>query len=242
MPLLLLSNSTAPEPAPAKAGGDYLTWALPWIAAALGDARRAAFVPYASLVMPYEAYADRVRAALEPLGVEIASVHEADDPVDAISSADAVLVGGGNTFALLKAMQDLNLIDAIRARVAAGAPYVGWSAGANVAGPSIRTTNDMPVVEPAGFQALGLVPFQINPHYTDAHPPGHRGETRAERLAEFVAANPGVPVVGLPEGTALYVHGAGFELLGADAAPVFSSEAPTGAPVEAVRLAAALGV
>ncbi len=139
-------------------------------------------------------------------------------------------------------MQETGLVEAIRARVAAGAPYVGWSAGANVAGPSIRTTNDMPVVEPHGFAALGLVPFQINPHYTDAHPPGHRGETRAERLAEFVAANPGVPVVGLPEGTALHVHGAGFELLGADAAPVFSSEAPTGASVSAARLAAALGM
>ena len=235
MPLLLLSNSTAPD-------GAYLTHALPWIARAPGDTRRAAFVPYASLVTPVDAYADRVRSALAPLGLVITSVHEADDPADAVSSAEAILVGGGNTFALRRAMQETGLVEAIRTRVAAGAPYVGWSAGANVAGPSIRTTNDMPVVEPAGFAALGLIPFQINPHYTDAHPPGHRGETRAERLAEFVAANHGVRVVGLPEGTALHVHGAGFELLGADAAPVFSAEAPTGAPVAAARLAAALGV
>ena len=138
-------------------------------------------------------------------------------------------------------MQEAGLVAAIRAHVAAGMPYVGWSAGANVAGPTIRTTNDMPVVEPHGFAALGLVPFQINPHYTDAHPPGHRGETRAERLAEFVAANPGVPVVGLPEGTALDVRGAAIALLGADAVPVFSTRTPGGERVAAADLAAALG-
>ena len=231
--MLLLSNSTSPD-------GTFLAHALPWIAEALGGARRVAFVPYAALTVSYDAYAERVRDALGPLGLEVTSVHEGP-PAEVVGAAEAVVVGGGNTFALLAAMQQHRLLEAIRARVAAGAPFVGWSAGSNVAGPTIRTTNDMPVVEPAGFAALGLVPFQINPHYTDAHPPGHRGETRAERLAEFVAANPGVPVVGLPEGTALRLDAGRLTLLGADAAPVFSSAAPRGASTPGARLAEALG-
>ena len=242
MSILLLSNSTGPEPAPAQAGGAFLTHATAWIQAALGPARRVAFVPYAAVTVSYEATAARVAEALAGLGVEVVSVHTAADPAAAVASADAVLVGGGNTFALLRAMQAAGLVEAVRARVAAGAPYVGWSAGANVACPTIRTTNDMPVAEPAGFAALGLVPFQINPHYTDAHPPGHRGETRAQRLAEFVAANPGVPVVGLPEGTALNVRGTVVTLLGAEAVPVFSGRAPQGERVAAAGLAGALGM
>src|SRR5690606_16717180 len=118
------------------------------------------------------------------------------------------------TFRLVERMHRLGVMEAIRACVRAGAPYVGWSAGANVACPTLRTTNDMPVVEPPSFETLGLVPFQINPHYTDAHPPGHRGETRAERLAEFTALNPDVPVAGLPEGTTLRREGDRLERLG----------------------------
>ncbi|HEX8298893.1 MAG TPA: dipeptidase PepE [Rubricoccaceae bacterium] len=234
MSLLLLSNSTGPD-------GAFLTHTTPWIREALGPARRIAFVPYASVTASYKATAARVAGALAGLGLEVESVHTAVDPAVAVAEADAVLVCGGNTFALLRAMQAAGLIEAIRARVAAGAPYVGWSAGANVASPTIRTTNDMPVVEPAGFGALGLVPFQINPHYTDAHPPGHRGETRAQRLAEFVAVNPDVPVVGLPEGTALRTDGPRLALLGADAVPVFDAASPGGAPVAAADLATRLG-
>ncbi len=231
MPTLLLSNSTGPD-------GAYLAHALDWIADALGGARRAVFIPYAAITVSYDVYTARVAAALAPLGIDVASVHTAPSRSGAVDGAEALLVGGGNTFALLRAMQEAGLVAAIRARVAAGMPYVGWSAGANVAGPTIRTTNDMPVVEPQGFGALGLVPFQINPHYTDAHPPGHRGETRRDRLAEFVAANPGVPVVGLPEGTALRLADGRLTLLGADAAPVFDADAPHGEPVTdlAVRL------
>ncbi|HEX9951054.1 MAG TPA: dipeptidase PepE [Rubricoccaceae bacterium] len=235
MSILLLSNSTGPD-------GAFLTHATAWIRAALGPARRVAFVPYAAVTVSYEATSARVAGALASLGVEVVSVHTASDPAAEIAGSDAVLVGGGNTFALLHAMQAAGLVEAIRSRVAAGAPYVGWSAGANVVCPTIRTTNDMPVVEPAGFAALGLVPFQINPHYTDAHPPGHRGETRAQRLTEFVAANPGVPVVGLPEGTALDVRGKAVMLLGADAVPIFSGRAPEGERVAAADLAVRLGM
>lgn len=201
MRLLLLSNSTS------DAG--FLTHARGWIGDALGDARRVLFVPFAGVTITWDAYTGRVREALD--GLTVTGAHEDGASVD---GAEAILVGGGNSFALLRELYARGLLAPIRARVAAGAPYVGWSAGANLAGPTIRTTNDMPVVEPPSLDALGLVPFQINPHYTDAHPPGHRGETRAMRLAEFVALNPGVPVVGMPEGSALRVSELAVERLG----------------------------
>lgn len=219
--LLLLSNSSSP-------GQPYLAHARDWIAEALGGARRVAFVPYAALTVSYDAYTDRVREALDGLDLEIVGVHTADAPDRVVADAEAVFVGGGNTFHLLREMYARGVLAAVRRRVRAGAPYVGWSAGANVACPTIRTTNDMPVVEPPSLGALDLVPVQINPHYTDAHPPGHQGETRAERLAEFVAANPGVPVVGLPEGTAVLVGDGGARLLGSGPARLFDAEAPEG--------------
>ena len=173
------------------------------------------------MTITWDAYAERVAAALAPLGVRVRGVH-APDAHAAVRDAEAVLVGGGNTFHLLREMQRHGLLDAVRARVAAGAPYVGWSAGSVVACPTIRTTNDMPVVEPdGGFGALGLVGFQINAHFTDAHPPGFMGETRRERIAEFVAANPGVGVVGLPEGSWLHATGAAVRVAGAHAAVLF---------------------
>jgi dipeptidase E len=156
-----------------------------------------------------------------PLGVEVASVHTAKHPVREIEAADAVIVGGGNTFHLLKHLYDNGTLWAIRERVLGGAPYIGWSAGSNVACPTLRTTNDMPVVEPSRHDALRLVNFQINPHYTDAVLPNHGGETRAQRIAEFTRANPGVFVVGLREGSALrVVHGV-TTLLGPHDAKVF---------------------
>lgn len=199
--LLLLSNSTDPE-------GRYLEWPRESLRALLGGAGgEIAFVPYAGVTVPWDAYAARVRAAFAELGWRVRSVHEGADPTDVVRRADAIAVGGGNTFHLLRELQRTGLLDPIRERALAGTPYVGWSAGSVVACPTIRTTNDMPIVEPRSLGALGLVRFQVNAHYTDFHPPGFRGETRAERLTEFVAANPGVPVVGLPEGTLLHVEG-----------------------------------
>ena len=123
------------------------------------------------------------------------------------NNGDDILVGGGNTFQLLAEMRSRGLLDVVRARVAGGVPYAGWSAGANLACPTIRTTNDMPIVDPGGFDALGFVPYQINPHFTNVMPPGHQGETREQRLAEFVTANPAVPVLGVPEGDWIHVAG-----------------------------------
>ena len=224
--MLLLSNSSSP-------GRPYLDHARGWIADALGDARRVAFVPYAAVTVGLDAYVDRVREALDGLGLELTGVHTSPDPAQVVRQADAVMVGGGNTFHLLRACYQHGLLGVIRQRVAEGAPYVGWSAGANLAGPTIRTTNDMPIVEPPSLDALALVPVQINPHYTDAHPDGHQGETRAQRLAEFVAANPGAPVVGLPEGTAVWIAAGDARLLGEGTARVFDAASPEGRPAAA---------
>jgi dipeptidase E len=177
-------------------------------------ARRVLFVPFAAVISSEDAYRDRVRKHFGPMGYEVESLHEAADARAAVEGADAVAVGGGNTFKLLRGLYEAGVVELLRERVGAGMPYVGWSAGSNVACPTIRTTNDMPIVEPPTLDALGLVPFQINPHYTDYHPPGHMGETRDERLGEFVHANPGVRVIGIREGTMLRVEGDRIRLLG----------------------------
>ncbi|HEY0173466.1 MAG TPA: dipeptidase PepE [Pyrinomonadaceae bacterium] len=179
-----------------------------------GEVRRVLFVPFAAVTASEDAYRDKVRRHFGPMGYEVESLHEASDARAAVESADAIAVGGGNTFKLLRGLYDADVVELIRERVRAGMPYVGWSAGSNVACPTIRTTNDMPVVEPPSFNALALVPFQLNPHYTDYHPPGHMGETRDERLGEFVHMNPGVRVVGIREGTMLRVEGDEIKLLG----------------------------
>ncbi|MBX6331896.1 MAG: dipeptidase PepE [Gemmatimonadaceae bacterium] len=212
--LLLLSNSRAPD-------GAYLRWPADEIRDFLGPSRRSAvFVPYAAVPgtpSVYDGYTARVREAFANVGVSITSVHEAPDPVAAVRSADVIVVGGGNTFHLLTQLYITGLRDAIQAAVRAGTPYIGWSAGSNVACPTISTTNDMPIIQPPSFDALGLVPFQINPHYTDAHPPGHQGETRAERIAELLALHPSIAVVGLREGTLLRVEGDAVRLAGVGA-------------------------
>jgi len=201
--LLLLSNSRNP-------GGEYLAHALDAFRTLVDGVERAWFVPFAGVTVPWDEYTARVATALSPIGVRVTGAHVRPRPAD----GEAILVGGGNTFQLLAETRRRGLLPEIAARVRAGAPYAGWSAGSNLACPTIRTTNDMPIVDPGGFDALGLVPFQINPHYTDAMPPGHQGETRAQRLTEFVTANPDVQVLGLPEGTWLTVDAGATALHG----------------------------
>ena len=189
--LLLLSNST-------NHGEGYLDHAMPEFLEALGSARRILFVPFA--LLDRAAYAAKFRERMAKEGIEVEEA-TADLPGRRrIESAEAVFVGGGNTFRLLKTMQDATLLGVLRQRVLDGMPYLGASAGINLAQPTIRTTNDMPIVEPRGFDALGLVPFQINPHYIDPDPSStHMGETREQRIAEFHEEN-ATPVVGLREG------------------------------------------
>ncbi len=210
--LLLLSNS-------ATFGRPFLGHATDAVKEVLGGRTRLVFVPYA--LRDHTEYTATVRAALEPAGITVAGLHEAADPAGAVRRAEAVFVGGGNSFRLLRALQELELITEIRRRVQAGLPYLGSSAGTNMACPSLRTTNDMPIVEPASFTALGLVPFQINPHYVDPDPASrHMGETRERRITEFLEEND-VPVLGLREGSWLRVSGTRATVGGANGARLF---------------------
>jgi dipeptidase E len=213
--LLLLSNST-------NFGEPFLQYPIKTIQQFLGPAvSEVLFVPYAGVRVSFSDYAARVRERFREIGITVTSVHEAENPATAVEGASAIVVGGGNTFCLLDCLYTHGLVERIRERVLQGVPYVGWSAGSNVACPTIRTTNDMPVVESPSLKALGLVPFQINPHYTDATLPNHGGETRAERLVEFLEINPSMTVIGLREGTMLRVEDEKIELLGDKPARVF---------------------
>lgn len=165
------------------------------------------FIPYAAVSFSFDKYETMAGEPLAKLGYRLTSIHQCADPRAAVENAAALAVGGGNTFALLKRLYDNQLVDIIRQRVEAGMPYVGWSAGGNVAGPSVRTTNDMPIVEPPTLKALNLVPFQTNPHFISGKPVGHNGESREERLQEFLDINPNEELLALPEGTALYCEG-----------------------------------
>ncbi|WP_061959324.1 dipeptidase PepE [Cupriavidus pauculus] len=178
------------------------------------ETRKVLFVPFAGVTFSFDAYERIVQPVFAQYGYELVSIHHAANPRVAVEQADAIAVGGGNTFALLKRMYEAGIVDAIRGKVLTGTPYVGWSAGSNVACPTIRTTNDMPIVQPPSLRALGLVPFQINPHFIPGKPAGHNGESREERLAEFMHINPGEHVLALPEGSALHVNGEHGTVLG----------------------------
>ena len=230
MDLLLLSNSRSPD-------GSYLSHALGAITAIAGGRKRALFLPFASITVGWDDFTAKVQAAIASTGIVLDPVHAAADPVAAVAAAEMVFVGGGNTFNLLAECRRHGLLAPIAARVRAGAAYVGWSAGSILACPTIGTTNDMPIVAPGGCAALGLVGFQINPHFTDAMPPGHQGETRRQRLAEYLVANPAVTVIGLPEGDWLLVSPGAARLEGPHPAFVFRAgqepaEVTTGAPVD----------
>jgi dipeptidase E len=185
----------------------------------LGEDSRVLFVPFAS--SHPDAYTQAMTDALAPLGVRVTGAHQVTDPARALAQHDAVFVGGGNAFRLLRAAESCGLLPAIRERAAAGLPYLGASAGANLACPTIRTTNDMPIVQPASFNALGLVPFQINPHYPAVAQHEGQGETRDDRLSEFLDEND-VPVLALCEGSWLRVHGPTAVIGGTSGGRLFS--------------------
>ena len=210
--ILLLSTSTV-------FGSGYLEYAEAEVRDFLGKIKRVLFVPFA--LHDQTAYAARVRAHFVTMGYELDSVHASRDMKESVERAEAVFIGGGNTFRLLKSLYDFDLVDAIRRRVEDGMPYMGASAGSNVASPTIRTTNDMPIVGPPSFEALGLVPFQINPHYRDPIPGStHMGETREERIIQFLEENE-TPVIGLREGALIRVENGSCELRGISGARLF---------------------
>ncbi|MDY0286893.1 MAG: dipeptidase PepE [Bacteroidales bacterium] len=221
--MLLISNST-------NFGEAYLGWPRPHIKTFLNSttAKEILFIPYAGINLSdqgleasYDTYENRVATVFKELGTTIRSIHRCDDPVKAITEAQAIAVGGGNTFHLVYMMHKLGMMKPIRERVLEGVPYMGWSAGSNVACPSLKTTNDMPVIEPESFDCLNLVPFQINPHYLDANPQGHGGETREQRILEFLVVNPQMYVVGLREACLLQIENNTLTLTGSKPVRIF---------------------
>ena len=210
--ILLISNSTVH-------GRGYLDHVEDEIKAFLGPAKTVLFFPFA--LFDRDDYAAKAKARFAAMGYPLESAHTAGNPQKAIDRADAIFIGGGNTFRLLKALQDLELLEPIRRKVKSGAPYIGSSAGSNVAGPTIKTTKDMPIVQPRSFDSLGLVPFQISPHYLDRDPNStHMGETQEERVLQFLEENE-TPVVGIREGAWLLIENGAVTLKGKTGARIF---------------------
>ncbi|MFA5650581.1 MAG: dipeptidase PepE [Proteiniphilum sp.] len=215
MRLLLISNSTNP-------GEGYLEYPTPYIKDFLGEkAKNALFIPYAAVTFSFDEYEEKVNARFAEIGHHVTGIHRYINPVEAIEHADAIVVGGGNTWQLVSMLWEKGLMKAIRRKVKEGTPYIGWSAGSNIACPTLKTTNDMPITEPLKFKTLKLVPFQINPHYLDDHPANHGGETREARINEFIEVNRDVHVVGLREGTMLLREGNDLSLMGNRTARLF---------------------
>lgn len=224
--LLLLSNSRAP-------GMGFLEHATGAIRTVLGERASLLFVPFAG--SDPETYTTTMRRALAGIDIRVTGLHEVSDADRAVRDAEAIFVGGGNSFRLLRTVNRLGILDALRRTVIdGGAPYLGASAGSNLACPSIRTTNDMPIVEVASLTGLGLLPFQLNPHYLDPDPRStHQGETRQQRIEEFLEEND-VPVLGLREGAWLRVSGRQAMLSGAGTGRLFRRDAsPAGVPAGA---------
>ncbi len=210
--ILLISNSTVH-------GRGYLDHVQDQIKMFLGGARKALFFPFA--LYDRDDYAAKAKACFAAMGYGLESAHATDNPKKAIDGADALFIGGGNTFRLLKALQDRELLEPIRRKVKSGAPYIGSSAGSNVAGPTIKTTKDMPIVQPRSFASLGLVPFQISPHYLDPDPNStHMGETQEERILQFLEENE-TPVVGIREGAWILIENGAVMLKGETGARIF---------------------
>ena len=222
MRILLISNSTVH-------GRGYLEHAEAEIRDLLGAAKTVLFFPFA--LHDRDGYAAKARARFAEMGYTLNSAHSVSDREQAVAETEAIFIGGGNTFRLLKALQDLDFVEPIRRRVREGAPYIGSSAGSNVAGPTIKTTKDMPIVQPRSFDALGLVPFQISPHFQDPDPTSkHMGETQEERIVQFLEENE-TPVLGMREGAWVRVENRSVMLRGANGARIFRRGEQ---PVEAV--------
>jgi dipeptidase E len=210
--LLLISNSTLH-------GAGYLDHAEAEIRDFIGKRVRVVFIPHA--LHDRRAYCEQAEDRFRKMGLEFRSVHDLSNPSRAIEQAEIIFVGGGNTFRLLHELQRKQIVEPIRRVVRAGTPYIGSSAGSIVACPSLKTTKDMPVVQPLSFEALNLIPFQISPHYLDPDPTStHMGETQEQRILQFLEENE-EPVVGLREGSILRVESDDVTLKGPHSARIF---------------------
>ena len=214
--LLLISNST-------NRGEAYLEWPKEQIREFLQrhGVKSVLFIPFAGVSLAegglkasYNAYEAKVQKVFAEFGVKLTSIHHKKNPIEAVYNAECVAVGGGNTFHLVKELHRQGLMKAISERAKNGMPYMGWSAGSNVAGPTLCTTNDMPIVEPESFDCMNLVPFQIDPHYTDFFDPKHGGETRDDRLKEYIMLHPNMYVAGIREATSLLLENGKLKLIG----------------------------
>jgi dipeptidase E len=217
---LLLSNSTMP-------GTLFFTWPKPFVKTFLADTTKGlVFIPFAGVTISFDEYFSKVREAFKEIGFGIESIHEKSDKLEAVERATAIVVGGGNSFALLSRVYQENILEPIRKKVLEGTPYIGWSAGANLACPTIMTTNDMPIVSPPSLNALNLIPFQINPHYHELKFENQGGETRRERLEEFLVMNKEKRVLGLPEGMLVERNGSNLWLKGQGTARLYEYQKP----------------
>lgn len=202
----------------------YLETAASFIKNFLGDRPlKIAFIPFALVSKNYEDYANNVREGLQqlPYTILLADDHNAKNIIE---QSDVMMVGGGNTFKLLHDVYQCKILELIKDKINAGFPYIGWSAGSNILAPTIGTTNDMPVIQPESFKGLGAFPFQINPHYYNQKPEGFNGETRNQRLFEFVTMNPSLKVIGLPEGTAIQLQHSQLNFMGNGTAVLFCKD------------------
>lgn len=211
--VVLASTSTLP-------GQAYLEYMLPVIKDLFSGIKEVVFIPYARPGgISHDDYTARVVTAFATIGLKVRGLHTFDHPADAIQHAEAFFTGGGNTFLLVQQLHALNLMDLLRTAVENGKPYFGSSAGSNIGGVNMQTTNDMPIVLPASFQTMGLVPFNLNPHYMDPVP-GVVGESRETRIREFHVQQP-LPVIGLREGSWIRVRGEQVILEGSEDAKIF---------------------
>ncbi|SUJ23204.1 Peptidase E [Sphingobacterium spiritivorum] len=220
--LMVISTSTV-------YGSDFLVYIRDRIADFIGE-KQILFIPYARPSgISYDDYTSKVSQALASLGIAVRGIHEFENPAQAIREASSIFTGGGNTFLLLKTLQEKGLLSVLKEEIEKGKPYVGTSAGSNLTGLTISTTNDMPIVYPQGFDALQILPFNINPHYLDPDPNStHKGETRETRIQEFHVYN-AQPVLGIREGSWLEVESGQIVLAGNLTARLFRQGA---APVE----------
>ena len=221
MRLLLISNSTNP-------GEAYLDYPKHNIKDFLGDKPiNCLFIPFAAVTFSFDEYVDKVNNRFSEIGHKVTGIHSYDNMTEAVEKAEAIIVGGGNTWQLVRMLQENNLMEAIVKKVKGGTPYVGWSAGSNITCPTLKTTNDMPITEPPSFDTLNLIPFQINPHYLDDTNETHGGETRETRITEFVHANKNMYVVGLREGCMLVLENNNMKMIGSRSARIFHFDKET---------------
>nr|WP_294786526.1 dipeptidase PepE [uncultured Flavobacterium sp.] len=196
-------------------GGKYLEYILPTLKTHFKNCKTLLFIPYARPGgISHDEYTQKASEAFSSIGIEVKGIHEFEDPQEAIKNAEGIFTGGGNTFLLVTQLYKNKVMQLLSETVKNGTPYLGSSAGSNICGLSMQTTNDMPIIYPPSFQTLGLIPFNLNPHYLDADLQSkHMGETRETRIKEFHAFNT-IPVLGLREGSWLEVKGEKITLKG----------------------------